>query len=469
MMAANGKAPGAGGAKAASVETELREGNMPLSIDKGSSMSPGLSKVAKRAKRDPNARFHSLAHYLDEGTLKRAFDRIRRDAAVGVDGITKDEYGQHLEERIRELHDRLKTKRYRHQPILRVHIPKAPGKTRPIGISAIEDKIVQGALREVLETVYEQDFLPCSYGFRPGRRAHDALRTLDQMAFREGITVILEADIHAYFDSLDRKRLSEMLQIRIADPSLLRLIGKCLHVGVLDGEEFSTPEVGTAQGSILSPMLGNVYLHYLLDVWFEQAVKPRLAGRSRLIRYADDFVIGFEREDDAIKVLELLNRRMAEYGLTLHPDKTRLVHFERARKGKDLDGRTETFDFLGFTIFWSRSRGGSWILGMKTRKARLQRALKALGDWCRRHRHLPLKEQHAALSRRLRGHYQYFGVNGNIRSLQKLLHRARRAWHKWLERRGQRGRLPWKRFDAYLKAFPLPSPKICVQIWVRSL
>ncbi len=254
-------------------------------------MSPGLLKVAKRAQRDPDARFNSLAHLVDQATLGRAFQRIRKDAAVGVDGITKEEYGRQLEENLRGLHERLRAMRYRHQPIRRVHIPKGRGKTRPISISALEDKVVQGALCEVLEAIYERDFLECSYGFRPKRSAHDALRAVDRMVSREGIAVILEADIQAFFDSMDRKKLLEMLRIRVADPPLLRLLGKCLHVGVLDGEEFSTPGEGTAQGSIISPMFGNVYLHYVLDVWFEREIKPRLEGHARLIRYADDFVI----------------------------------------------------------------------------------------------------------------------------------------------------------------------------------
>ena len=258
--------------------------------DGGALMSPGLLKVAERAKRDPDARFNSLAHLMDEAALERSFHRLRKDAAVGVDGTTKEEYGQRLEENLRELHERLKTKRYRHQPIRRVHIPKGDGRTRPIGISSTEDKIVQGALREVLEAIYEQDFLEGSYGFRPHRGAHDALRAVNQMANREGIGVILEADIQAFFDSIDRKRLLELLQIRVADPSLLRLISKCLHVGVLDGEEYATPDEGTAQGSSLSPMLGNVYLHYVLDLWFERDIRPRLKGHARLIRYADDCV-----------------------------------------------------------------------------------------------------------------------------------------------------------------------------------
>jgi group II intron reverse transcriptase/maturase len=432
-------------------------------------MSPGLLKVAERAKRDPDARFNSLAHLLDEEALGRAFRRIRKDAAVGVDGTTKEQYGQDLEGNLKDLHERLRTMRYRHQPIQRVHIPKGNGKTRPIGISSVEDKIVQGALREALEAVYEQDFLECSYGFRPGRSAHDALRAVNRMVSREGIAVVLEADIQAFFDSIDRKKLLELLQIRVADGPLMRLLGKCLHVGVLDGEEFSEPDEGTAQGSIISPMFGNVCLHYALDVWFERDIKPRLKGHARLIRYADDFVIGFERYDDAERVLKVLHKRMAKYGLTLHPDKTRLIPFARPQVGQSRETGPSTFDFLGFTMYWCKDRRGGWRPGMKTRKARIQRAFLTLGDWCRRHRHLPLKEQHAALSRRLRGHFQYFGVNGNFRSLARVQYRTRRLWMTWLRRRSQRARrLTWERFDAYLKAHPLPPPRITVQIWARA-
>jgi len=439
---------------------------MTLSADRGALMSPGLLKVAERAKRDPDARFNSLAHLVDEAALGRAFTRIRKDAAVGVDDITKEQYGQRLEENLRELHGRLKSMRYRHQPIRRVHIPKANGKKRPIGISCLEDKIVQGALREVLETIYEQDFLECSYGFRPKRSAHDALRAADHMVSREGIVVILEADIQAFFDSIDRKKLMEMLQIRVADPPLLRLLGKCLHVGVLDGEEFGRPDEGTAQGSIISPMFGNVYLHYALDLWFERDIKPRLKGHARLIRYADDLVIGFARQDDARRVLKVLHKRMAKYGLALHPEKTRLIPFVRPRKGQNGRSGPGTFDFLGFTMYWCKTRRGGWRLGMKTRKARIQRAITTLGEWCRRHRHRSLKDQHAALSRRLRGHYQYFGVNGNTRSLKQVQYQAERLWLKWLQRRSQRGvRLTWERFNAYLKVHPLPPPRICVKIW----
>jgi group II intron reverse transcriptase/maturase len=433
-------------------------------------MSPGLLKVAERAKRYPDARFNSLAQLLDRDALRRAFERIRADAAVGIDGVTKEEYGQDLESHLQGLHERMKAMRYRHQPILRAHIPKAPGKTRPIGISSTEDKIVQGALREVLEAIYEQDFLDCSYGFRRERSAHDALRAVDRMVMQEGITTILEADIQQFFDSLVRRVLKEMLQIRVVDGSLLRLISKCLHVGVLDGEEFTTPDEGTAQGSILSPLLGDVYLHYGLDLWFEREIRPRLAGHARLIRYADDFVIGFEKREDAERVLDVLHKRMGKYGLTLHPEKTRLIAFARPQVDADMRSGPGTFDFLGFTLFWCKTRAGGWRLGMKTRKARVQKAITAIGEWCRRHRHHRLKDQHAALGRRLQGHYQYFGVNGNIRCLKLVHHQVTRTWFKWLQRRSQRGRrLNWKRFNAYLDAFPLPPPKIRVHLWARAL
>lgn len=428
-------------------------------------MSPGLAKVVERARREPEGRFHSLAHLIDVPALERAYGRMRKDAAVGVDGVTKEQYGQDLERNLRDLHARLVAKRYRHQPIRRVHIPKEKGKTRPIGVSAFEDKLVQDAVREVLEAIYEQDFLACSYGFRPGRSAHDALRALDQAVHRGEVGWILEADIQSFFDSVDRKTLVEMLQARVADGSLLRLIGKCLHVGVLDGAEYSAPEVGTAQGSVLSPLLGNVYLHYALDLWFEREVKPRLRGKAILVRYADDFVIGFEREDDAQRVMEVLGKRLGRFGLTLHPDKTRLLPFRRPPASQQGGKGPATFDFLGFTLYLARARRGRWMMWCKTRSARLRRAITAVAEWCRRHRHWAVKEQHAALTRRIRGHFNYFGVSGNLRSLQLLVHEVRRCWLKWLRRRSNRTRLTWQRYAALLERFPLPRPRITVRIW----
>jgi len=346
-----------------------------------------------------------------------------------------------------------------------VHIPKASGQTRPIGIAAFEDKLVQGALRELLEAVYEQDFLDCSYGFRPGRSAHDAVRALDRAVHQRQVHWILEADIVAFFDSLDRTKLKEMLEIRVRDGSLLRLVGKCLHAGVLDGAQYSAPEAGTAQGSALSPLLGNLYLHHALDLWFEHQVKPRLRGRATLLRYGDDFLIGFELEQDARRVMEVLPKRMGRFGLTLHPDKTRLIRFQRPLASQRSGKGPGSFDFLGFTFYYARSRKGRWGMQCKTKRASLGRAILSIAEYCRRHRHAPVRAQYSALCSRLRGHFQYFGVSGNFRSLLLLVEATKRAWFKWLRRRSQRSRLHWQRFADLLDQFPLPTPQIRVRIW----
>jgi hypothetical protein len=267
------------------------------------------------------------------------------------------------------------------------------------------------------------------------------------------------------FDSLDRNELKKMLEVRVVDGSLQRLIGKCLHVGVLDGEMFVEPEVGTAQGSVLSPLLGNVYLHYVLDRWFETEVTPRLQGKATLIRYCDDFIIGFAREDDARRVMAVLGKRLERFGLALHPDKTRLLPFGRPPKTQQSGKSPATFDFVGFTFYWRRTRKGHWRMGCKTRRASLRRAKTSIYDWCRRHRHLSIEDQHAALHRRVRGHCNYFGVSGNYPSLMRLVEATKRAWYKWLRRRSQRTRLNWERFTEMLRWWPLPRPRITVRIW----
>lgn len=428
-------------------------------------MSPQLLKVVERARTEPEGRFHSLAHLIDVPALERAYRRARKDAAVGVDGVTKDAFGEDLGRNLADLYARMKSRRYRHQPIRRVHIPKGNGKTRPIGISTFEDKLVQDALREVLEAIYEQDFLDCSYGFRPGRRAHDAVRAMDGIAYKNQVRWVLEADIMSFFDSLDRGELKKMLEFRVADGSLRRLIGKCLHVGVLDGVELSTPDTGATQGSVLSPLLGNIYLHYVLDLWFEREVKPRLRGRSTLIRYCDDFIITFEREDDARRVQGVLDKRLGKYGLSLHPDKTRLLPFRRPPSGQSSGKGPSTFDFLGFTFYWARTRNGWWAMRCKTKRTSLRRAITSIYEWCRRYRHQPVRAQHAALVRRIRGHFNYFAVSGNFRSLLLFVEAAKRAWYKWLCRRSQRQRLNWERFADLLLQHPLPLPRITVKIW----
>lgn len=430
-------------------------------------MSTALAKVADRARKDPQGRMRSLAHHIDVEALKRCFGKLRNDAAKGVDGVTKEQYGKNLEQNLQELHEKLRTMTYRHQPLRRIHVPKdKPGTTRPIGISCLVDKIVQSALTELLGAIYEQDFLDCSHGFRPGKRPHDALKALSRAIGKGKANVILEADVKAFFDSIDRPMLLEILQERIADKSIMRLIGKCLKVGVLDGQQYFMPEEGTAQGSVLSPLLGNVYLHYVLDVWFERDIKPRLRGQAALIRYCDDFVIGFERMDDAQRVMEVLGKRLGRYKLQLQPDKTRLVDFHRPPKQQNSGKGPGSFDFLGFTLYWKRNRRGpQWHVSWRTRTARLRRAVNRAEEWCRSHRNLPIPQQHQALTRKILGHFNFFGVNDNTRSLSLLLCEVRRAWFKWLNRRSQRRSYNWERFNDLLDAFPFPKPRVYVNLW----
>ncbi len=429
-------------------------------------MSPGLQRVMERARRNPQERQLALAYLIDVEALRRSYHRLRADAAVGVDGVTKADYGRDLEANLQGLHRRLKAMKYRHQPIRRIHIAKEKSRTRPIGISATEDKIVQGALREILEAIYEQDFLECSHGFRPGRKAHDALKALNRAVRRGEAQVILEADIVSFFDSIDRPMLREMLQERIADKSFMRLVGKCLHVGVLEGESFTRPELGTAQGSVLSPMLGNIYLHYALDKWFEEEVRPTLKGRAVLIRYADDVLLTFELREDAEQVKRKLAERLGRYKLSLHRDKTRLREFRRPPDGQGGGKGPGTFDFLGFTVYWRRNRQGrGWHLSWKTRKARLRRMINVAYELCRSQRHKPIIVQHEALRRRIQGHFNYFGVNDNVGSLDIVSRHVTRAWHKWLNRRSHKSRLTWERYKDLLRDYPLPRPRVYVDLW----
>jgi len=291
------------------------------------------------------------------------------------------------------------------------------------------------------------------------------MRTLNQALFRGEVHGIVEADIASFFDSLDRSQLLEMVRQRIPDGSIHRLIGKCLQVGILEGEEYTTPERGTTQGSVLSPLLGNIYLHYALDTWFEDEIRPRLGGKACLVRYADDYVLGFERQDDAQRVMAVLGSRLARFGLQLQTEKTRLICFQRPSRTQSKDKGPGTFDFLGFTWYWQRSRKGPWVPRCKTRTPRLQRAMRRVSAWCRDHRRQSIPAQHAALGRRLQGHFNYFGVNGNFRSLVLLVDHAERVWYKWLCRRSQRTRLTWERFKDLLRDYPLPEPRIKVHLW----
>jgi group II intron reverse transcriptase/maturase len=434
------------------------------------SISTKLERIAKLAKQMPGAPLRTLAHHIDIEWLREAYRRTRKDGAVGVDGQTATEYAAQLEGNLRSLLDRAKSgDHYRAPPVRRVHIPKGDGsKTRPIGIPTFEDKVLQRAVAMVLEAVYEQDFLACSYGFRPGRGAHDALQAVWEQTMSMDGGWVLEADIEGFFDAIDHARLREVLQKRVSDGVLLRLIGKWLNAGVMEEGAIYHPDSGTPQGGVISPLLANVFLHEVLDLWFEREVKPRLKGRASLVRYADDFVIVFALEQDARRVEEVLGKRFAKYGLRLHPEKTRLVRFERPPRGRkpERHERPETFDLLGFTLHWGKSRKGNWVVQRKTMSSRLTRARHRLSMWCRDNRHLAISEQHVALSRKLRGHDAYYGVTGNYRRLELLRRWLRRDWLKWLRRRSRAAaRQNWEWMEGVLKRFPLPAPTIVHSVY----
>jgi group II intron reverse transcriptase/maturase len=428
-------------------------------------VSTKQQRIAELAKQSPQMGFTSLNHHLDLVWMVTAYNRTRKDGAAGVDGQTADDYGLTLLDNLESLLDRAKSGAYRAPPVRRVHIPKGTGgDTRPIGIPTLEDKVLQRAVVLALEPIYEQDFRNCSYGFRPGRSAHMALQALWQQVMDLGGCWLVEVDIRKFFDTLDHAHLRALLRQRVRDGVLLRLIDKWLKAGVLEGGELTYPEAGTPQGGVISPLLANVYLHYVLDVWFDEVVKPRLKGRAFLVRYADDFVMGFACEEDARRVLGVLPKQFGQYGLTIHPDKTRLVPFVRlpsrpaAKGGPDVPA-PGSFDFLGFTHFWSRSKQGQWVVKRKTAGSRFRRAIQRIAAWCRLNRHLPIGKQYQTLWQKLRGHFQYYGgLIGNSRSLWCFRDRVQILWRKWLSRRGGQARLSWARMTELLKRFVLPPP-----------
>jgi group II intron reverse transcriptase/maturase len=407
----------------------------------------------------------TLAHHIDIVWLMEAYRRTRKDGATGVDRQTAEQYAANLEGNLRSLLDRAKSGTYRAPPVRRVHIPKGSGaETRPIGIPTFEDKVLQRAVAMVLEAVYEQDFLDCSYGFRPKRSAHQALQALWVETTKMAGGWVLEVDIKKFFDTLDHGHIRAILRRRVLDGVLLRLIGKWLNAGVLEDGGITYPDAGSPQGGVVSPVIANIYLHEVLDMWFAREVKPRLLGRATLVRYADDAVLLFGREQDARKVMAMLPERFAKYGLTLHPEKTRLVEFlrpdRRASLGDDASPRAGTFDLLGFTHFWGKSRTGKWLVRRSTAKDRFRRALKRVAGWCREHRHDDLRAQQQTLAQKLRGHFGYYGITGNFEGLQRFRHEVIHAWRKWLNRRSQRARMNWERMSSLLERYALPPARI---------
>ena len=375
--------------------------------------------------------------------------------------MTAADYEANLEANLMDLLDRIKSGRYRAPPVRRTYIPKADGSRRPLGIPTFEDKVAQRAIVMVLEAVYEQDFRSCSYGFRPERSAHEALRELYSAITRRGQHWVLDVDIRKYFDSISHGHLRALLDQRVTDGVIRRMIDKWLKAGVLEDGLLHFATEGTPQGGVVSPMLSNIYLHHVLDGWFEDEVQPRLAGNATLVRFADDFVMTFKAHHDAKRVLEVLGKRLERYGLTLHPDKTRFIDFRPERRGgTHPDCKDPPFDFLGFTHTWVKSRKGWNVVRQTTAKNRLARALLAVKEWCRTNRHRPMLDQHARLAAKLQGHYAYYGITGNTRQLQRYRQQVTKIWRKWLKRRTRSKRLTWARFNAFLVRHPLPRARI---------
>jgi RNA-directed DNA polymerase len=403
--------------------------------------------------------FTALAHQMDEGFLTEAFYQLRKGAAAGIDEMTVTEYKVNLGERIANLHRRLVSGEYRAQPARRVWIPKGDGGQRPLAILVLEDKIVQRAVAMILEAIYEPHFADYSFGFRRYFSAHGALIYLRQQCLELGINWIIDADIRKFFDTISWEQLRTILQKRINDGAILRLIGMWLHVGVLEEGQVRNQEMGTPQGAPVSPILANIFLHEVLDEWFQKEVRPRMGGNCFLARYADDFVMGFSLKSDAERVFKVLPRRFERFGLSIHPEKSRMVQFSRPywKRGKG----PGCFAFLGFTHYWAKTLKGGWTIKRKTQGKRLSRFLSAIGDWCKENRHKPLVEQHETLRAKLRGHYEYYGVRGNFKMLEVAYEHTRVVWKQWLRRRSSMNRMSWDKFAATVEeTLGLPQPRI---------
>lgn len=429
---------------------------------KPASVSTKQMRIAELAKQKSQMAFTSLNHFLDVEWLRYAFELTRKDGAPGIDGQTAQEYSVDLEVNLQSLLDRMKSGRYLAPPVRRARIPKADGTMRPLGIPTFEDKVAQRAIVLLLEPIYESDFLSCSYGFRPGLSAHSALKSLRSQIMGRGGRWVLDVDIRKYFDTISHAHLRQFLDQRVVDGVIRRLIDKWLKAGVSENARIWRSEIGTPQGGVISPLLANIFLHYVLDEWFHRDVEPRMNRRASLVRYCDDFVMVFEDFLDSIRVQQVLGKRLNKYGLSLHPEKTKLVDFRFKRLNGERHRATQatTFDFLGFTHVWGKSLKGNNVVRQRTAKDRYARALKAIHNWCKQNRHLPMPEQHRRLSRMMHGHYAYYGITGNGRRLRWYSHQVERIWFFWLSRRSRGRKGGPKSYEALLNRYSLPEPRI---------
>jgi RNA-directed DNA polymerase len=421
-----------------------------------------LQRIGQRAKEKPEEKWTTLLSHVKVALLKEAYQRLRKKVATGVDGVSWEEYGERLDERLLDLEGRIHRGSYHPQPVRRVHIPKGDGKTRPIGIPALEDKIVQQAARMVLEPIYEAEFAGFSYGFRPKRSAHDALDALAE-AIQRKVSWVLDADIESFFDTIDHRCLQRLIERRIGDRRMVRLLMKWVNAGVLEEGKLHAAQAGTPQGGIISPLLANIYLHYVLDLWVLSWRKTRAQGEMYVVRYADDFVMGFQKEEDALALRKALTDRLREHRLELHPAKTRVIEFgrfareDRARRGLS---KPETFEFLGFVHIAGIGRDGKFQLKRRTSRKKRRAKLARLKEETERRRHHRVAEQHAWLSQVLEGHYRYYAVPTNFRALKQFQLAVAWMWHRSLQRRSQRGRWTRERWRSFEQRFPLPPPRI---------
>ncbi len=428
-----------------------------------------LKRIAEKARKDPQCRFTSLFHLMNHDLLWECFWELKKCKASGIDQVTKELYAENLMANLNDLVDRLHRMAYIPQPVLRVNIPK-PGsdKMRPLGIPTLEDKLVQSGLSKILQAIYEQDFIEDSYGFRPKRGCHDALRVLSQTVEKQGTQYIVEADIRGFFDNVDQDQLMKFLAHRIADKRILRYIKRILKSGIQEEGVFRASDRGTPQGGVISPLLANLYLHYTLDLWFERVFRKTCTGISRFIRYADDFVVCFKQEADARRFRIEMEDRLNQFGLEIAPEKTKILEFgPMARpRAKQRGEKAETFDFLGFTHYCTTSVNGKlFCVGRKSISKRITAKLNLFKEWLRGSRTQPTAAIMKTAANKLRGHYAYYGVTGNSKSIRNYYYEVERLLFKWLGRRGKRGCLNYEKFKLLLQRFPLPTPRILVNLW----
>lgn len=422
-------------------------------------------RIAHLAHVHPQLSFTSLAYHIDMEWLKEAYRRTEKNKASGIDDISVRKYGDNLETNLASLLERFKSGSYVAPPVRRAFIPKNEHEKRPIGIPTAEDKILQRAVVMLLSPIYEHVFLNCSYGFREGRGPHNALQSLWETIMSMNTCWLIEVDIRKYFDSIDHGMLREFVNKRVNDGVVRRVIGKWLKAGVMEEGMVHYNEEGTPQGGVISPLLSNVYLHEVLDRWFYEEIKPRIGGKAELIRYADDFVIAVDSEQSARRIEEVLYKRFSKYGLTIHTEKTKVLQFSRPQDEND---SPDTFTFLGFTHYWGKSRYGKWIVKRKTAKKKLSASIRKVFEHCRKERHTPLEEQWKMLSSKLKGHYAFYGITNNYRSLMLFMRAVERAWKFWLNRRSRNCDMIWENYKKVLEKYPLPKPKIVHSYLAKS-